>query len=71
MFVIFSTKNNSHNQYAGVSLSFCAGGQWGFSAGNFLFLLWKKVRREDENSRANWWPSLIHSQSISAVNKGR
>ena len=24
---------------AGVSLSFCAGGQWGFSAGHFKFFL--------------------------------
>ena len=25
--------------YTGVSLSFCAGGQWGFSAGHFKFFL--------------------------------
>ena len=51
----------------GVSLRFCAGGQWGFSAGHFKFFLWKKVRREDKNSQANWWRSLVHSQSICPV----
>ena len=53
--------------FSGVSLSSCAGGQWGFSAGHFLFFLRKKVRREDENSRPNWWLSLVHSQSICPV----
>ena len=53
--------------YSGVSLRFCAGGQWGFSARLFQFFLWKKVRREDENSRANWWLSLVHSRSICPV----
>ena len=49
---------------AGISLSFCARSQWGFSAGHFQFFLWKKVTREDENSWANWWLSLVHSRSI-------
>jgi len=38
---------------AGVSLSFCAVGQWGFSSGHFYFFLRKKVRREGKNSQAN------------------
>ena len=50
-----------------VSLSFCAGGHWGFSAGHFKFFLWKKVWREDENSQANWWLKLIHSRTICPV----
>ena len=49
---------------AGVSLSFCAVGQWGFSSGYFYFFLWKKVRREGKNSKVNWWLKLVHSRSV-------
>ena len=48
-----------HMRHPGVSLSFFAGGQWGFWAGHFKFFLWKKVRREDKNSQANWWQVSI------------
>ena len=33
---------------------------WGF----IKCYLWKKVRREDENSQANWWLNLVLSRSI-------
>ena len=31
------------------------------------FYLWKKVRREDENSQANWWLTLVLSRSICSL----
>ena len=39
----------------------------GFFSRAFSVFLWKKVRREDENSRANSWLSLFHSWSICPV----
>ena len=61
---LWSEKRSLSLIQAGVSLSFCAVGQWGFSTGHFYFFLWKKVRREGKNSQANWWLKLVHNQSV-------